>query len=211
MDPAKVKAALDALINGDAEACASILKDMVAAAAGGGVEPAADPAASSTLAEPAETPPEDEEQAAALSALTKRLEKYDAEIATLRASLAERDAADAVTELAERRDLVANLVKLCGETPATAWSGKPEDRKPAEPWASMPIATLRDRVKRLAKSPPGHRPPELVTDGRVIKTSRGEVTLSAREVKNCEETGAKIETYAENKAIRDAAKRGGSK
>jgi hypothetical protein len=159
MDPAKVKAALDALINGDTEACASILKDMIAAAAGGGAEPAADPAASSTLAEPAEpaADPAAEEQAAALAALTKRLAKYDTEIATLRASLAEREAADAVTELAERRTLIAELVKLRVEDPSTAWTGDAANREPCKRLALEPIEDMRARVATLRKGRPALR------------------------------------------------------
>lgn len=48
--------------------------------------------------------------------------------------------------------------------------------------------------------------PTAPTGGRTVKTSRGKVTLSAREVKACAEAGAKIEEYAENKAIRAAAR-----
>lgn len=42
---------------------------------------------------------------------------------------------------------------------------------------------------------------------RTFTTSRGAVTLSASEVESCKEAGATPEAYAENKAIRDAARR----
>jgi Mu-like prophage I protein len=60
-------------------------------------------------------------------------------------------------EATHRDELVVQLVQL-GESPATAWADPvtAEDRdkrKPAEPWASMPIATLRDRVEKLGGQP----------------------------------------------------------
>jgi uncharacterized protein (DUF1778 family) len=43
-------------------------------------------------------------------------------------------------------------------------------------------------------------PPTAPTGGRTVKTAHGEVTLSASEIKTCEETGAKPEAYAETRA-----------
>jgi hypothetical protein len=40
--------------------------------------------------------------------------------------------------------------------------------------------------------------------GRTVKTSRGEITLSAREIKTCQEVGASLEAYAENRTVLDA-------
>src|SRR3954469_24505247 len=131
MDPAKVKAALDALISGDAEACAQILKDLIASAASGEETPAGEAAdvTGETLDAPVADPlaPKPEEQKAALSqlrALTGKASLGEILVA-LSAWKAERDAADsAQAKLDEgaRAELVGELVKLRAETPGTAWA-----------------------------------------------------------------------------------------
>lgn len=165
MDPAKVKAALDALINGDTEACASILKDMIAVAAGGGEEtpPAAD--AGAALGDAADEPKPGDEQKAALAALTALTGKASAGEAVAFLSkaidrLAKVEAREAALELSSRRELVADLVKLGAETPATAWEGKAEDRNPCKRLSAEPIDDLRERVEALSKANPGQRKAE---------------------------------------------------
>lgn len=95
----------------------------------------------------------------------------------------------ATIETSERRRLVADLVKLGAENPATAWADDTAT-KPAEPWASMPIAALRDRVAKLGgkKRPKdGPAPPagtELAPE------------LTAEQLKICADTGCKPEVFA---------------
>lgn len=61
-------------------------------------------------------------------------------------------------EAQERRSLVAQLVKCGAEIPATAWADD-KGTVPAEPWASMSMAALRDRVaKRVAAAPAATTP-----------------------------------------------------
>lgn len=211
MDPAKIKAALEALKNGDADAALALLEGMIVDAAGGGEgDP---PATDNALGENAEpTPPaagEEEDAPAKLARLEKSVTDMVATIGRLSKITEGQAQAAATAELEERRELVASLVKYGAETPATAWSGKPEDRKPAEPWASVAIGVLRERVKCFSKTPvKGPTPPARAVEagGKLVATSLGEVQLSSREIKNCEALGVKIEAYAENKAIREAAK-----
>jgi phage I-like protein len=135
------------------------------------------------------------------------------ELETQRAKLTQERAA---LEGGERRRLVGELVKLGAEIPATAWADD-DATKPAEPWASMPIATLRDRVAKLTKAKGGGAgarttstgaPPRATADeeGGEAVIVRGEtVQLSAHEVAACKDSGAKVEDYAANKLIRTRA------
>lgn len=114
----------------------------------------------------------------------------------------------AVLESGERRRLTGELVKLGSETPATAWADD-AGTKPAEPWSSMPIDLLRERVAKLSKAKgvtPSPAPKPAVTQtagGDRAVIVRGEtVMLSASEVAACTEANAKIEDYAANKLIR---------
>ena len=50
---------------------------------------------------------------------------------------------------------------------------------------------------------------KLRSGGRTFETPHGLITLTARELKTCKETGAKPEVYAANKARKEVAKRGG--
>jgi hypothetical protein len=168
MDPELISKALEALKSGDAESAIAALEAMIAAAASSGAPPA--PADAGALDAAADPPPTDEEKAAlaALRKHTKRstLGEAVAELSTMaseRAALAaERDA----LELDERRGLIAGLVKLGAETPATAWDGEPDKRVPCKRLASEPIADLRARCKALgAKAPAAPiAPPAVAAD-----------------------------------------------
>lgn len=154
MDPTKIKAALDAIEAGDEAAALALLKELIASAAGGGEgDP---PATDNALGENAEAPPPaagEEDAPAKLARLEATLSGMAATIERLSQHTKTQEQAAANAEASERVELVASLVKLGAETPATAWSGKPEDRKPAEPWASVAIGVLRERVKRFGKTP----------------------------------------------------------
>lgn len=243
MDPKQVQAALDALIAGDSESAASILKDMIAAAASdpdattedapppagdGGADEAQEPAAVATPPAPgAADPKKDPNYAAAarLARLANRSSLADAlaEIETWRASHLELEverqklAAERSTlEGAERRKLCAELVSLGAEFPATVWSDdKATTVKPR--WAKMDIAELRAHVgeQRTARAPNGKTktptPAQGAGDGsKTFQTSHGPVTVSAREIEDCAQAGAKPENYAANKAQREAMRVGGN-
>jgi hypothetical protein len=222
VDPEKVKAALDAIEAGDVEACKEILKEMVAAAAAAGAKPSGDaPPADAAAANADTAPPSDEEspETAALAHVALELTGLadpGAAIVAMREVFASakktKDASEAA-ELAEQRALIADLI-LCGvEFPSTAWEGKPEDRNPVKRLADEPIDSLRTRVAAVkaarGSKPRQHTPPVQTPEqgGRMVKTSKGEIELSAREIKNCETQKVKLEDYAENKAIREAARR----
>ncbi len=126
MDPAKIKAALEAIKNGDADAALKLLEEMIAGAAGGGEPPAED-----ALADGAEPPHGEEEQpaaqATALSRAVSVAEAAQAEVKALTERLSKIEKERASADNVERLSLIADLVKLGVELPATAWQGKPED------------------------------------------------------------------------------------
>jgi ClpP class serine protease len=108
-----------------------------------------------------------------------------------------------VLESQERRALVASLVKCGAELPATAWADQ-EATAPAEPWSSMALGALRDRVAKVsaAKVPAAPQPPV-----------RGEVagTVPARIVSGWKNKGMKGDAldracaeYLRNQAAIDA-------
>lgn len=129
-----------------------------------------------------------EGDSAEAKALKAKLAAQSKELETLRVSaekgerLAREIAARQVAaDNAERRQLVGEMVRLNAEMPATAWA---DDRGevPAEPWCSMPLATLRARVEKLGgqrRTPTGEvRPP---VDGvHAVQTSR--VNISEFEI-----------------------------
>jgi hypothetical protein len=178
VDPEKIKAALEAIKNGDAEAALALLEEMIAAAAGGGDVPAEEaPPPDAALAEVAE-PAADEEQKAMAAALIKltgcvSAGEAVAQITQLKARVDALDAERAVLDLSARRELVAELVKLGIEVPATAWQGKPEERKPVKRLADEPLSELRARVAILRATRPSHpqppTSPALADDARTSK------------------------------------------
>jgi hypothetical protein len=155
MDPEKIKAALEAIKNGDADAALALLEEMIASAAGAGGEEAG--GESDALADTADPPAEEEAkpaEATALSRAVKLAEKQAAEIEKLTARLSKLESSANAAENAERVKLVGELVKLGVEFPATAWEGKPEAKKPVARLASEPIESLRQRVELHRKNAP---------------------------------------------------------
>lgn len=125
--------------------------------------------------EPAEEPmPEPEMAAAKIAAslvgktsLVEALPALQAMRATAeRAEQAKAEAARALKAIEDeqRRELVASMVRLGTETPATAWApgadGLPDGKTPAEPWASMPVEALRARVAALSAAKPAPVEPQ---------------------------------------------------
>lgn len=68
------------------------------------------------------------------------------------------------------------------------------------------IGAVENQLSYLAAGRRPAPPPQHEAVARTIKTPHGVVTLSAREIANCQEVGCKLEVYAVNKAIRDAAR-----
>jgi phage I-like protein len=232
LDAATVKKALDAIAAGDAEAAMAILSEMIAGAASGEA-PAEEPAGDTLAEEPAATAEEEDEEAATAIAASISWLHRETGKTTLSASIDEVKAwksshlklesetqklaqERATLEANERDNLVAELVQA-GEPPATAWKDplvatNRAKRKPAEPWASMPIDALRTRAKTLSaakgggKPAPGIKPPPSggaapAADGsRDIVLDNGRtVTLSAREIAMCTEMKIDPKDYAGRK------------
>ncbi len=227
MNPEKLKAAIEAIKNGDGDAALALLEDMLTGAG----EPAApaDGEPVDAAGEPPEPAPVDPNAPAASAAdapatamllrITGARTLAEAEpilrtaITSARTNETQRQSLDLVA----RRELIVSLIELGAETPATAWDGKTEDRKPKARLLSEPLEEMRARVTSLkarnggGTRVEGHTPPAEAGDGRTFTTSLGVVSLSASEIKNCTDSGAKLEVYAENKAIREAARAKGRK
>lgn len=180
-------AAVDAAV-----AAVKAFEEAVSAMAGGSSEPA--PASEPAPEAMAETPKEDEEK--------KQLSRLQAEVIALRAEKRRREEEEQVAKLAaemtERSELEAKLVKTGRETPASV-----------KLLSALPIAVLRERVKLFEGTPSllsGPRPPADFTAGsdgsKTFQTSRGPVTLSANQLRECERAGAKPEAFAEIQASR---------
>jgi phage I-like protein len=195
MDPKQVQAALDAIEAGDAAGALEILKGLIASAAGGEA-PAAEPGAEA-MADTAETEPKPGEE---LAALTARLTKLEAEKAAsvqkLSARVAELEAEKASEENAERVKLVAELVVLGRETPATAWAkgadGSPDATKPASRFKAEPIAELKARVEVYRAAGPAKANAE--------PAAPVEITLSKAEREFCEKNKLTPEQFQARKA-----------
>lgn len=189
----QIQAAIAAIESGDPEAMKAVLTEILAALATGETpgegEPETEPAddAPGINAADAEEPEEratdakDEEPEA--NAVIRGLQAQVNEL------LAERES----RELGERRGLIAKLVSLGVETPATAWSGKPEDRKPCKRLADEPLAEMRSRVAAMAqvRSAAPEPPAKVPAD-----TS----TLSRRELDACKKRGIDPQDYIAQKA-----------
>lgn len=226
MSPDLVKQALDALVGDDAEACAEILKSLIAAAASGESAeseptneapeaPAADfPEAAS---EAPAAPEPDEEKEVAASILTKLsggasakdwaaamtiFQASHVELAAERKKLADERA---VLDAATRVSLCKDLVTKGGKAPAEVWA---DDKATApKPYlASMSIEDFRSLVADAIKANAGRlsaKPPTTASRGdREFVTPNGIVTLSTSELNECARAGAKPEVFAANKAIR---------
>lgn len=100
---------------------------------------------------PPEAAPEgDSPVAMSAKANTAELETLRAETAKQAKLVAELQAERAARESTERRELVAELVKLGRELPATAWSDD-EATTPRGSLGTMPMPELRERVSAFAK------------------------------------------------------------
>lgn len=182
MDPNQIKAALEALIAGDAEKCMEILKAFVASAASGGAPPASDPMGG----DPGETT-EARELATAARSFTGRTAKLEvlAELNRLRTELDSFTAQRVADEAAARAELVGDLVKLGFELPATAWENASKGI-PVKRLRDEPLSDLRSRVNQMrqlravapvAPSAPAPVPP---VSGNADSLTPEEEVLAAR-------------------------------
>ena len=165
MDPAKLKAAIEALKNNDGEAALAVLEEMlVAAAAGDAADEAAeqDPAVATeeTPAVPPADPMKPKDPAAppteatALAMLqritgTTNIVEAEARLTTVVRGYDATERSQRTIDLASRRDLIGKLVKLGAETPASAWTGEPAQRNPCKRLAAVSLEDMRAHVTAL--------------------------------------------------------------
>lgn len=201
MDPKLIGEALDALISGDTEKCADILKALVATAAGGETPPAGGEAPPGDALGGAEAVPPEKPaaQAAAMAtaageiaALRKAQSALESQLKSLRE---ERDG----RELAERRVLVADLVRLSAETPATAWADK-DKAIPCARLMAEPLAGLKDRVSALRVVNPARHDPTPPSSGDAELTPVARAALAKM-------TPEQQVAYRKTLADRNAARR----
>lgn len=172
-------------------------------------EPAAEEAPKEESAEAtdpaaAPAPEEDEEKKAAtlavnrLRLLTGRATASESfeDVERWRAAYAEQAEfrkARAAIEAEDRRALVVQLVKLCAETPATAWSDDTA-KTPCDRLQAEPLDGLRKRVAALTAAR-GGKAPEAKTPA-----TNDELGISERELRMCAEKKIDPKTYAAAKA-----------
>jgi hypothetical protein len=210
MDPEMLKKALDAIEAGDSNAALEILKGLIAQAAGGDAAPV-DPPADDPDAALADDPPVEEDMAATAAAASRLLTLTAkatlgaavAEVETWRqshlnadAERAKLDRDRAALEATERRSLVASLVKLGVELPATAWKDSTA-KVPCKRLLAEPIAELRARVATFARARPGVLTSGATTSGVVPPAGGTDAHgLTPEQLKICAETGCKPEVFA---------------
>lgn len=183
LTPEQAQAVLDALQSGDASAALAIVEEMlltaIAAVPGEALstdaapEPDEDPeamAAESAAAVDAADPEEDPEAMRALSALCDLVGAASPDEAIRKLS-ANRDAdarKAAEAEAISRRALVADLIKLGAETPATAWADD-ERRTVCKRLSAESIDDMRGRVKalRAAKGTPADITPPRIDSAQL--------------------------------------------
>ena len=193
MDPAKLKAAIDALKNEDGKAALALLEEMlVGNAAEESGEPPEDPSAAP---DPATAEAADPVVAAKLTR-TLGVETVAEAFTELGVLLAERAAlaADrAALESTERVDLIASLVKLGAELPALAWAD-PAKRVPSTRLAAESLSSLRERVAahRGARKP--IVTPPVTGDGEAV------ASLTPSELAACKRAGVSPADYVARKA-----------
>lgn len=213
MSPEKIKEALQAIKDGDANKALELLEAMVAEAAGGDEAPAeeAPPPDMMGDAPPAE---EDEDKAEVMAATSKlmRLTGKETlgsaveEIETWRESHIKLEAESAklakeraALEANERRDLVAKLVRLGVEIPATAWKDPlaKGGLVPCKRLAEEPIAELRDRVAKLSAARP--KSDEITAPPAGGDGEGNELTEQQKKI--CVELGVKPEDFLRVKKL----------
>lgn len=203
--PDEVKAAIEALAGGDGKSALEILEKLLVAAASGGAgtepPPAADAGATSSNAEVPPPAPGEEKPAEEMAALARGIAELFAgktpgealeAVRALKTSADTVNADRAVLEDSERRGLVAELVTLGVEYPATAWEDTNAEgaaRKPVERLARETLSDMRKRVSLIkttraarGENAGGHAPPPAPTGAEL-----NESKLSAEELSKANE------------------------
>jgi len=126
---------------------------------------------------------------AALAELSRR-SRLIADVEAREAKLASDRAA---IELSERKALVASLVKLGAETPATAWSDA-SATAPCQRLSSEPIESMRERVAALGNAKPG------IKVSQPMQAHGSVAALSDKELAICKETNVDPAEFAARKA-----------
>lgn len=220
MDPKAVQEALDALIAGDSEKCAELLKSMIAAAASGDPDAATEDApppvgdagadeATESAAPPPPPPAGSDEEKKAATVAASRLVKLSGK-ANITEALADVEvwrqshlavekeraklAADRATlEAAERRSLCIELIKLGAQYPSTVWADdKSSALKPR--WTKMPIEDLRSDVAEQRAARGGKTQVPRGTAAASV------AALSAHELALCKEAGCDPAVFVKLKA-----------
>lgn len=235
LSPKLVSAALEAVASKDSKGGLDLLKQILAALLGGGDPEDAPPPAGDGGADDATEAP-----AAAAADVTKDKETMAAARVAI-ALTGKADAGEAMAELARRSRVAVEIesreaqlsadrasleaserdsltVEIASSmSPAVAWAdpiGATDraTRKPSEPFASMPIASLRTFVAKLKSSAGAGARPSPAPAGPAGKGSAPPALakLSAAQIKMCEETGCKPEVFAALQAQRDSAKTEGT-
>jgi hypothetical protein len=183
MDSTLVSEALDALIAGDAEKCAELLKSIIAAAASGD---SADPDATTEDAPPPAGDggaDEDTEPPPAKTKASARLAAYERE---------------------ERIRLCRELVVAGGRAPAVVWADA-DARSPRPYLKKMSLTELREHVAiEVAAAGRGKRivPPSGDGAPQTFSTPSGNVTLAAEELAICKELKCDPSQFAQLKVMR---------
>ncbi len=221
LSPEEAKKAVDVLASQDGAAALLLVQEILTSAASGDAAPAPEGGdAAPELADPmvapeGAPPPEDDKKKAEATALTMLSTLTGVsdpqEVITRFRAMSDSLAA---SDLETRRGLVGKLVVLGRETPASAWEGNPEARKPKARFLSEPLAELSERVALFEKTPLTAAPtaPDTkagpTTGGKVITLSDGtEINLSVSELEACTEYRTTPEAYAQNKHTRDSARK----
>lgn len=226
MDPELLKQAMDALIAGDAEKCMEILKGIITGAAGAEEASEAEVAPVEEMAVEAPAEEEKKEEVAAASARLLRItarttfvgaldevETWRQSHIRLEAREAELAAERAALEYGKRKENAIAFTKLGAETPATTGLNK---GKLCKRLLDEPLDEQNTRLAELLASRGGKLPADPITarretpesGGKEFKTPLGPYTLSAKQMKFCEETKADPQIYANNMMIHLKAKGG---
>lgn len=221
MNPELMKKLLAVIASQDEKAALALLPELVtgiAAEEAGEPAAAADPlAAAADSPVPAPGDPKKPEEAAAASAALTALSKLAGgatepgeivrKLTDMAAAVTKITADSAALEASERRGLVATLVKLGAELPATAWEGEPEKLVVCKRLSAEPITDLRARVEKLKAA----RPAPLNLEAPPKGASAAEVTeqvkaLSAAELGRIKSAGMTPEQFiaAKHSAVRRA-------
>lgn len=207
----KLVAALEAALSGDAEAAATLIKEAIAggtpeapAEASGAVTDAAPEPAAVPAVDP-NAPANSAADAPATAMLlrvtgAKSLAEAEPILRTAITSAATNETQRRSLDLVARRELIVSLIEMGAETPATAWDGKPEDRKPKARLLSEPLEEMRARVTSLkgrgTQPVDGHAPPE----SQLLDVTKAVSELSADTLAAIKKKGITPEAFVAERA-----------